>query len=80
MVTRQIEITEAQEKHLEELAARLGRPVPELIRSGIDVLLNSEASREERRRRAMDLSGRFRSGVTDLSTEHDRYLAEAHRD
>jgi ribosome-associated translation inhibitor RaiA len=76
MVTRQIEITEAQEKHLEELATRLGRPVPELIRSGIDVLLSSEFSREERRR-AMDLSGRFRSGVTDLSTEHDRYLEEA---
>ena len=43
------------------------------------LLTKSEGSREKRRRRAMALSGRFRSGVTDLSTEHDRYLDETLR-
>ena len=32
----------------------------------------------ERRRRAIAAAGRFRSGVTDLSTEHDKYLDEAY--
>lgn len=33
--------------------------------------------REELKIRALAVSGRFRSGLTDLSTEHDRYLEEA---
>jgi hypothetical protein len=33
--------------------------------------------REELKRRALAVSGRFRSGLKDLSTEHDRYLEEA---
>ena len=77
MVTRQIEITEDQARYLEQIAARQGRPVADLIRAGIDAVLQTEASREDLKRRARALSGRFRSGVSDLSTEHDRYLAEA---
>jgi hypothetical protein len=33
--------------------------------------------REELKRRALAVSGRFRSGLKDLSSEHDRYLEEA---
>jgi hypothetical protein len=33
---------------------------------------------EELRRRATAAAGRFRSGVTDLSLNHDRYLEEAY--
>jgi prevent-host-death family protein len=32
------------------------------------------------RQRALQLSGRFRSGLTDLSVEHDRYLGDAFGD
>jgi len=32
---------------------------------------------EERRKRALAAAGRFSSGLRDLSTEHDKYLAEA---
>jgi len=32
------------------------------------------------RQRALQLSGRFRSGLTDLSVEHNRYLGDAFRD
>ncbi len=35
-------------------------------------------SREERKRRAIAVAGRFRSGLADLSVEHDRYLTEAY--
>jgi Arc/MetJ-type ribon-helix-helix transcriptional regulator len=80
MVTRQIEISEEQARSLEEMAARQGRPVSDLIRAGIDAVLRTEASREDLKRRARELSGRFRSGVSDLSTEHDRYLEKGFGD
>jgi len=32
----------------------------------------------ERRRRAIAAAGRFRSGATDLSTDHDKYLDDAY--
>lgn len=35
--------------------------------------------REELKRRALSVSGRFRSGLSDLSAEHDLYLDEALR-
>ena len=34
----------------------------------------------ELRRRAIEAAGRFESGVADLSSGHDRYLAEEHSD
>jgi hypothetical protein len=51
----------------------------ELIRRGVDALLRSKApmGREEKKRRALAAVGRFRSGISDLSVDHDRYLAEA---
>jgi hypothetical protein len=33
---------------------------------------------EERRRRAIAAAGRFRSDITDLSTNHDKYLEESY--
>ena len=38
------------------------------------------ADARELRRRAIEAAGRFESGVADLSTGHDRYLAEEHSD
>jgi hypothetical protein len=39
MVTRQIELTEEQNETLEQLAASQGRPVSDLLRAGVDVIL-----------------------------------------
>lgn len=82
MVTRNIELTDEQNRILEEIAAQRGLPVAELIREGIDELLRAEGglSREELKKRALALSGRFHSGLPDLSTGHDRYLEESFRD
>ena len=33
----------------------------------------------ERRRRAIAAAGRFRSGISDLSTNHDKYLEESYK-
>ncbi len=82
MVTRNIELTDEQNRILEEIAVHRGRPVTELIREGVDELLRAEGRlpREELRQRALALSGRFRSGLPALSTGHDRYLEESFRD
>lgn len=78
----QIELSEEQTQALNKIAARRGQSVPELIVSSVKAMLASEAppDREELKRRALAVSGRFRSGLTDLSTEHDRYLEEAFGD
>jgi len=44
MVNRHIELTEEQNETLERLAASQGRPVAELIRAGVDVVLGRGAS------------------------------------
>ena len=82
MVLKQIELTEEQNQTLEELASAKGRSVSELVREGVELVIRVEGrpDREELKRRALQISGRFRSGVQNLSTEHDRYLEEAFRD
>ena len=78
----QIELTREQTEALQRLAARRGRSVPELLQESVTALLRSEApnEREEIKRRAIATIGRFRADVSDLSTEHDRYLEEAYGD
>jgi hypothetical protein len=53
--------------------------IAELIRQGVDMLLQSAGGVDdaERRRRAIAAAGRFHSDVTDVSSNHDRYLVEA---
>ncbi len=79
MIRTQIQLTDEQARALREIARARGGSMAELIRSGVDAVLRSEPglTREERKRRAIAVSGRFRSGVSDLSTDHDRYLGEA---
>jgi predicted DNA-binding protein len=80
MVRTQIQLTEEQSRTLKSLAARRGVPVAELVRQSIDSYIRSSVGvdEQERRRRAIDVVGKFRSGQTDVSTDHDRYLAEAY--
>ena len=79
MIRTQIQLTEKQAKNLKRIAASSHRSVAELIRQAVDNMIKSAVlvDVEERRRRALAASGRFSSGLQDLSTEHDKYLAEA---
>jgi predicted DNA-binding ribbon-helix-helix protein len=79
MVRTQIQLSEKQAKALKDLAARRKVSVAELIRQAVDEQLRAAGSidPEDRKRRALAAAGRFHSGLTDLSTAHDRYLAEA---
>jgi len=81
MIRTQIQLTEAQAQTLKALAAARQSSVAELIRQSVDHLIRQSGSVdvEERRRRAIAAAGRFHSGQSNVSTEHDRHLAEAYQ-
>jgi hypothetical protein len=80
MVRTQIQLTEEQSAALKQVAAQENVSVAEIIRRSVDATLRSSLcpSQEERRRRAIELSGMFHSGLSNVATDHDRYLAEAY--
>jgi hypothetical protein len=81
MMTRtQVQLTESQVEALKRLARTRGVSIAELVREGVDLLLRSAGSTlsyDERTRRMLELSGRYNSGLRDLSTRHDDYFVEA---
>lgn len=81
MIRTQIQLTKEQADRLKKVAAKRHLSVAKLIRQAVDALIRSNAAieDEERRRRAIAAAGRFRSGVSDLSTTHDKYLSEAYK-
>ncbi|MGB9629403.1 MAG: ribbon-helix-helix domain-containing protein [Thermodesulfobacteriota bacterium] len=80
MVRTQIQLTEEQANRLRRIASMKGISIAELIRNGVDQVLRSYATvdPEERKRRAIRVAGRFRSGCSDLSTRHDKHLSEVY--
>jgi hypothetical protein len=81
MVRMQIQLEEEQAKALRRISREQGRSLAELVRRGVDAVLRSQGqpSRQELKRRAREAIGRFRSGKSDVSSRHDRYLADAYR-
>ena len=81
MVRTQVQLTEAQVEALKALAAQRQVSIAELVRQGVEQLLRAgdPVLPEERRQRAIRAAGRFRSRRSDVSSGHDRYLAEAYR-
>ena len=79
MIRTQIQITEEQAAILRSMSAERRRPIAELIRMSIDSFLQREAgtSGDRKRARAKGAAGRFASSFSDVSSDHDRYLAEA---
>jgi uncharacterized protein (DUF849 family) len=83
MIRTQVQLGEEQMRMLKKLAAARGVSMAELIRQSVDALIRSSTGigidDEERRRRAIAAAGRFRSGMSDVSSEHNRHLIEAFR-
>lgn len=79
MVRTQIQLTEQQAASLRALSSERHQPVAELIRMSIDSFLQKEKglSLERRVARAKSAAGRFASSATDVSANHDQYLAAA---
>ena len=78
MIRTQIQITEQQAAVLRAMSAERRRPIAELIRMSIDSFLQREAGigGDLKRARAKSVAGRFASSLSDVSSEHDKYLAE----
>jgi hypothetical protein len=79
MVRTQIQLTEEQAKRVKKIAAHQGVPMAEVIRDAIEKALRSDTRTipEDRRKRALEIVGKFRSGKKDTSKKHDAYLTEA---
>ncbi|MBM4055740.1 MAG: ribbon-helix-helix protein, CopG family [Planctomycetes bacterium] len=79
MVRTQIQLTEEQVKALKKIALSRHLSIAEIIRQAVDTVIrtNTMVDIEERRKRAIDIAGRFSSGKRDISRKHDIYLAEA---
>ena len=82
MVRTQIQLTEQQARAVKAIAAAEGISVAEAIRRAIDGMTQSRSAldMEERRRRALRIVGKFRSGKRDVSKRHDAYLTEAYEE
>ncbi|MBO0686338.1 MAG: ribbon-helix-helix protein, CopG family [Candidatus Dormibacteraeota bacterium] len=78
MVRTQIQLTEEQVRVLHQKASERETSVAQLIREAIDASLAAD-DETERRRRALEVVGRFDSGLDDVGEEHDRYLADDFR-
>lgn len=76
MVRKMIQISETQARKLEQRAKMEGVSMSELVRRGLDIILETRPRSEEVRRRALLAAGIFSSGDTDVSERHDDYLAE----
>lgn len=81
MVRTQIQLPEQQLKRIKELARTRGISMAELIRQGMEYYLDLQGPLDptERVERAIQAAGRFGSGQSDVSQEHDRYLEKAYR-
>jgi len=77
----QVQLTEEQERRLRRKANSSGRSLARVIRDAVDRYV-VEDDREARIQRALAAMGRYsdRAGATDMSVNHDRYLADAYEE
>ena len=77
MIRTQVQLTEEQMAGLKAMAAKKGVSIAELVRRGVNEVLKAPlVSDEELRRRAIAFAGKYGSGLSDISENHDRYLEE----
>ena len=79
MVRTQVQIDEDQIIWLKIKAKDRGVSVSQLIREGIDLYrIREDRLPDEKKNRALSAVGRFSSGLSDISAQHDEYLAKGH--
>ena len=76
-----ISLSESQEHKLRRVAAARRVSMAATIRQAIDELPDVvDPEREELVRRALEVVGKYRSGYSDISVNHDEHLAEIFMD
>jgi predicted transcriptional regulator len=80
MVRTQIQLPEEQTAKLKKIAGECHVSMASIIRQSIDLFLKTNWVQEPRsaRDRARAVAGRFHSGHTNTSQNHDEALAEAY--
>jgi hypothetical protein len=80
MVRTQIQLTEEQSRALKKVAAARGESMAEVIRRAVDGVIRSGVAfpADEKKKRALDIVGKFKSGRRDVSKRHDAHLAEVY--
>lgn len=77
MIRTQIQLTDEQAARLRELAHSGNESIAAIIRKALDQFLSKQKpNRRTLYRQALTAIGKHRSGVHDISLEHDRYLEE----
>lgn len=81
MIRTQVQLTEEQYKQLKQLALRRRRSLATLVREGVEKVLKEagEPNMDEARQHALSIVGKYNSGDKDVSTHHDKYLAEGYK-
>ncbi|MBU0609737.1 MAG: ribbon-helix-helix domain-containing protein [Armatimonadetes bacterium] len=77
MAHMQLELTEAEARELEAMAKERGVSEAELVQEALRALLR-KSERARLKEHAKGIIGMFDSGIPDLATNHDKYLAEAY--
>ena len=82
MIRTQIQLTEEQSREIRSIAQRENTSMADLIRRAVDDWLAryGDAATEARKKAALAVVGRYRSGLSDVAENHDEYLAEAYGD
>ena len=80
MIRTQVQLTEKQSQTLKQIAGREGISMAEVIRRALEKAAEGQQlpDREELKKRALAASGSIHSEITDLSTNHDRYLEDVY--
>lgn len=73
MIRMIIQLRPDQQTRLRAIARKENRSMAELVRRGVDSIIEQEDPSGERKRRALAISGMFSGGTTDMSINHDKY-------
>jgi predicted DNA-binding protein len=80
MIRTQIQLTDEQAARLKDLAHASNESMAAIIRKAVDRFLSKqEPDRRTLYRQAMSTVGKYKAGVPDVSTKHDRYLEDEFR-
>jgi Arc/MetJ-type ribon-helix-helix transcriptional regulator len=80
MVRTQVQLPEGDLRELQRMAKEEHVSVSELVRRGVRCVIEQQGkpSRRELMERALEVAGKYDSGLTDVAERHDDYLAEAY--
>lgn len=75
LVRMQIQLTPSQSERIKALARQTGSSISELVRKGVDCILEKDVDMAERRKKALAIVGKYESERVDVSEKHDKYIA-----